>query len=487
MAWFRYVSLVGVVAGAMAWARRLLRRGRRRPVPGEPSPADLVVADRLAELVRIQTVSHDERPPAAEAFAALRDWLEASYPATHASLTREVVADHSLLYTWQGRSDLDPVLLMAHLDVVPVEPGTEEEWTKPPFAAEQADGYLWGRGAMDDKASVVGIFEATEVLVQEGFQPERTVHLAFGHDEEIGGRQGAAAVASLLEERGVHLAAVLDEGGYVADGLVFGVNRPVALIGTAEKGYLSVILSAYGQGGHSSAPPSHTAVGRVAAAVSRLENRPFPVRPEVLQKTYAFLLPYLSPPKRTLFGNLGLTGPMIARRMAGDPTTNALVRTTTAATMIEGGVKQNVLPRRARAVVNFRILPGETIATTLEHITRVVGDPHVTIEPITVPEPAEPAAEASVDSPGFAGLAAAISQTFPETAIAPYTLTGMTDSRHFGRLADDVYRFAPFRVVPEDRQRIHGIDERIRLDDCGRMPRFYRTLLRHWAGPQTDH
>ncbi|MDP8959431.1 MAG: M20 family peptidase [Actinomycetota bacterium] len=475
------LSLIGGLAAAAGMAR--LARTRRltqvQPSPiGPMGLGDEVVAEHLAELIRVETVSYDGRPPDATAFRHLHEWLEATYPKAHGTLEKEVVAEHSLLYTWRGGDgDGKPVLLMAHLDVVPVEPGTEDEWEHPPFGAQRGQGYLWGRGAMDDKAAVVGIFEAVERLVQEGFRPSRTVYLAFGHDEEVGGLQGARVIADLLRSRGVELEFVLDEGGFVMEGLIPGLRKPLALVGTCEKGFVSLELTAEGQGGHSSAPPPQTAVGIVAAAVARVEGNQMPSRVEALRGLFAHIAPAAPLRLRPLFGNFGLIGPFLERRLSANPTSAALIRTTTAATIIEGGVKQNVLPRRARAVINFRILPGDSIASVLEHVERVVDDRRVSIGLLADLPPVEPASQSSTQSDAFRVLTRAISRAFPDAVVAPWTLIGMTDSRHYQELAGDVYRFVPFRLVPEDRQRIHGTNERLRLDDCGNLVRFYHQLL----------
>jgi carboxypeptidase PM20D1 len=474
------LSILGAAVATLAGVRRVLRSRRPSTIPAAlPTSEDEAVADRLAELVRIETVSYDDRPPNAEAFRALHAWLQGAYPKVHGALEREVVAEHSLLYTWRGSGeDRKPILLMAHLDVVPIEPGTEGEWEHPPFAADRSAGYLWGRGTMDDKASVVGIFEGIERLVGEGFQPDRTVFLAFGHDEEIGGLIGAKGIADLLAARGVSLELVLDEGGFVADGIIPGVRRPVAMVGTAEKGFLTVELSAEGQGGHSSAPPPQTAVGIVAAAVARLERRPLPARLEAIQKLLAVVAPEMPLLPRAVVSNAGLLAPLLERRLARSPMSDALIRSTTAVTMIQGGVKQNVLPRRARAVVNFRILPGDSVASVLQHVRDVIRDSRVEVAPLTEFPPVEPARESSTGSAAFAALALAIGKVFPEAVVAPWTLTGMTDSRHYAPLAEHVYRFAPFRWLPEDRQRVHGTNERIRLDDCSKLARFYEEFVR---------
>ena len=262
----KIIAGAGVGAAAAAALRRRWagRRGAEVPAVPEPGSAGDRYLERLAAAVRLATISNEDRSRTDPApFAAFHAFLEETYPLVHQNLGREVVAEHSLLYTWEGADPSAPaVLLMGHMDVVEIEPGTEGNWADPPFAGERDEEFLWGRGTLDDKCSVMAIFEAVEDLLAEGFRPDVTLYLAFGHDEEIGGGQGTASISALLASRRVRLDFVVDEGGAVVTGLLPGVTRPVALVGIGEKGYLNVELIADGAGGHSSVPPPHTAVGR---------------------------------------------------------------------------------------------------------------------------------------------------------------------------------------------------------------------------------
>jgi carboxypeptidase PM20D1 len=455
-----------------------------RQLTVEPVPAVAVdtagAAERLAAAIRIPTVSREGATHDAAAFASLHDHLERSFPRLHATLRVERILDHSLLLTWQGTDpSLPPALLMAHQDVVPVEPGTEAGWTYPPFEGRIADGFIWGRGALDNKSGVLGIMEAVEMLLAEGFRPRRTVLLAFGHDEEIGGT-GAQATAALLAERGVRLAWVLDEGGAIMEpGTIPGLRSPVAVIGVAEKGYLSLRLSTEQAGGHSSQPPRQTAVGIVAAAVARLEARPFPgALRGATREMFAYLGPEMPPAQRLVFANTWLFAPLIERQLAAAPATDATLRTTTAATMFQGSVKDNVLPIHAHAVVNFRILPGETVASVVERVRRTVHDPRVEIAEHggmgTDPSPVSPSS-----AEPFALLHRTVRQVVPDAVVAPYLVLGATDARHYGGLSDHVFRFLPLRLTQQDLRRMHGTDERIGVRDHARAIVFYRQLIRN--------
>lgn len=460
-----------------------------RPPAPAPIPADAAV-ERLAQALRFRTVSYDD--PAREdptQLVALREFLASSFPRVHETLRRELVGEHSLLFTWRGRHpERPPVLLMGHQDVVPVE--DPRAWKQPPFDGTIAEGFVWGRGALDDKQAVLGILEACETLLGEGFTPERTVYLAFGHDEETTGRRGARRIAQLLASRRVRLAFVLDEGGFYTERFLPGLTVPAALIGTAEKGFLSLELLAPGEPGHSSRPPAQMAIGVLARALERLQSHPFPARIDgATRDMLAALAPHLPFGRRLVLANLWLFRPLVTRGLTADPSSAALVRTSTALTVVEAGEKDNVLPGKARAVVNFRILPGESVASTIARARQIVDDPRVQIEPLRLPgapgEPLQPRAvepppTSRVGSPGWQVVERATREAWPgqPVAVAPWLLTGGTDARWFTPLADDVYRFTGFTLKPEDVTRPHGVDERIAVGDYRRVIEVYYRVLR---------
>ncbi|HEX2080523.1 MAG TPA: M20 family peptidase [Longimicrobium sp.] len=435
-------------------------------------------AERLAEAVRIPTISHED--PArfdAAAFTAFHELLRARFPRVHARLRRETVAGYSLLYTWPGADPgLPPLLLMGHMDVVPVEPGTEARWHQPPFAGAVADGFVWGRGTLDDKVAVLGTLEAVEMLLAEGFAPRRTVLLAFGHDEEVASH-GAVRTAALLRSRGVRPMMVVDEGGVIGHGLVPGVARPTALVGIAEKGFLSLELSAEAEGGHSSMPPRHGSIGRLSAAIRRLEDSPLPARLDgPTLRLFSRVGPEMDFAQRAVFANLWLTRPLVIRTLAGAPASDAMVRTTTAPTIFQAGAKENVLPSRARAVVNFRILPGDSIAGVVAHVRRVVNDPAVRVR-VVEGSADEPSPVSPADGEPFRLLERSIRQAAPDALVAPYLVVGGTDARYYHAVAGHVYRFLPVRMRSGDLERMHGTDERIAVRDYLGAIRFYRQLI----------
>jgi carboxypeptidase PM20D1 len=476
------VAAAGIALGAvLVWNALGFTPRALTVAPPAPLAVAPGVAGRHAAAIRFRTVSSQE--PAAfdpAPFAALREHLAQTYPRVHAALARELVAGASLLYTWPGRdAAAPPLLLLAHQDVVPVDPATEAAWTHPAFAGDVADGFVWGRGAIDDKLGLTGVLEACEALLAAGFTPRRTILLAFGHDEEIGGRGGAAAIAERLASRGVRPALVLDEGLPVSVGLFPGVARPLALIGVAEKGYLTLELTVEATGGHSSRPPRDTAIGILARGIARLEAHPAPAAlagpVRQLLDAAGREMPFWS---RLAVANLWLFGPLVVRRLEASPDTNALVRTTTAPTMLAAGVKENVLPVRARAVVNFRILPGDTVASTTEHARAAIDDARVRLAPLGATL-SEPSPAAPTDGVVWQALTRAVGQVYPEAAVGASLVVGATDSRHYAGLTDRIYRFLPVWLTPADLPRVHGIDERVAVADVERAVRFYAQVIRN--------
>lgn len=438
-------------------------------------------ARRLASAIRFETVSwSEERQPDAGAFDGFAAFLEETYPAAHRAMSREVVNGHSLLFRWAGaRSDQKPIGLIAHIDVVPVEAGTEAGWTHPAFAGVIADGAVWGRGALDNKGQLIAMMEAAERLAAAGFVPSRDIYFLFGHDEELGGFAGAGEIAALLKSRGVSLAWTIDEGSGLVEGIIPGVERPVALISTAEKGSTTLRISARADGGHSSAPGKDTAVSLVARAVAKVTDNPYPL--EIDDAMVAFLHAIageMAFAPRAVLANLWLTGPIVKSGLANDRTTAAALHTTTAATMIDGGAKVNILPQQAEAFINFRIHPRDSADAVRERTIRLIADPRVTVEAVGARE-ASP--QSSTASDGYRAIAETTAAIFGPIPTAPFLTLQGTDSRHYTDLADDNYRFTPFIYHGDDLKRIHGTDERVMIEDLARGVAWYEALLRRAA------
>jgi carboxypeptidase PM20D1 len=438
------------------------------------------VADDLAAAVAVPTVSLPSGGEP-EHFARLREVLRARFPRVHETLALELVGEHAMLFHWRGRDpSRAPIILTAHLDVVPVEPGTEDDWSEPPFSGARSGGFVWGRGALDDKLGVVGILSACERLIEDGFVPGRDVWLAFGHDEEVGGPEGAVKLAARLAALGVHAELLLDEGGAVVEGALPGITRPVALVGIAEKGLASFELVATGEGGHSSMPKRDGAIARLSRALVRLDEHPMPS--DLRGPSRAMidrLTPELGFGPRLALANLWLLEPAVRWALSKSPASDAIIRTTTAPTVLAAGSADNVLAAHARAVVNFRILPGETVADVEAHVRDVIDDDAIDVR--CTSHCWDPSPTSRIDSEAFAAIERVILWTWPDAVVSPSLVVGATDARHYVAVADDVYRFLPMRLGELDRARLHGTDERIAEADLGAALRFYALLLRSVA------
>lgn len=430
------------------------------------------IYQNLSGAIQFQTVSYSEDAiPDSTAFYGFHRYLEQTFPLVHSNLSLEKINDYSLLYTWEGSdASKKPMILMSHMDVVPVDEPTIDQWEAGPFSGKITAQYIIGRGTMDDKGTLVAVLEAIEKMLEESFTPTRTIYLAFGHDEEVGGPNGAKAIASHLKAKGVKAAITLDEGGFVAHGLVPGIDNPVAMVNLAEKGFASFRLIVETNGGHSSAPPEENTIGMLAQAIVDLENnqRPYKmVNPVDYQLEYMGAeLPFI---QKMAFANPWLfKGPILEALNA---------HTTTAPTIIEGGVKNNVIPTVAEATINFRILPGETIESVKEHIINTVSE-KIRVEPVgflTNPSPVS-----SVESENFKILEQTIRDMYPDGIVVPGLVGGGTDARYFYDISDDVYRFYPIKLAPDSMTRFHGIDEKISKENYKEIIEFSYHLIKRF-------
>ncbi|SFF65460.1 M20/M25/M40 family metallo-hydrolase [Blastococcus tunisiensis] len=473
-------ALLGAACGA-AVAAATRRVARFRPPPDAPDPADLDgldadgAAQRLAELVRIPTIStRDAAERDTAAFERFRARLAELYPHTHRVLEREVLGGGALLYRWPSGTDLPPLVLMAHYDVVPV---AGQEWSRDPFSGLIEDGVVHGRGAIDDKGALVAILEAVESLVAAGFTPARDVYLSFGDDEEVAG-VGAQLAVEAFTARGVRPWAVIDEGGAVVSGVFPGVPGQTAVVGLAEKGLLDVELVTTDAGGHASAPVRGGAPARLARAILRIEDDPFPARlHDVVLGMVDALGRHAPIGYRALFAHAAYLRPLLAAVLSkASREANALVRTTVAITELEGSKARNVLATRARAHANIRIALGETVQSTVDRLRRVIDDPSVEL---TVVSGNDPSPVSRADNEAFALVGAAVRSVYPEAAVAPYVMVQASDARHFSQICDSVYRFMPFDLTKGELAALHAADERIGVAALHRGAGFYRYLIRH--------
>ncbi|MGO9931232.1 MAG: M20 family peptidase [Steroidobacteraceae bacterium] len=441
-----------------------------------PVPIDVnQAAVHLGQAIRFQTISHqDPEEDDPKAWDDQRAWLQATYPKFHALAQREVVGGGALIYTWKGTAPaLQPVVLMAHQDVVPISPGTEGQWKAPPFSGALLDGAVWGRGSIDDKGSLIAIMEACEALVSKGFTPKRTVIIVSGEHEETSGGS-IDQVAALLAKREVHALFVLDEGlSIIDDNPITGKSS--ALIGVAEKGYATLKVTAKGTGGHSSTPPKSTAVVTLAKAVVAIADKPFPLKidgtTQVMLKTLAPQMPLMT---RIAVANTWLFGSLVKRRFAASPVGAAQLHTTIAPTMLQGSPKENVLPQEAIGRINYRIYPGETVDEVMARAARAVGDLPVKLE--WEEGARNPSAVASTSSDAYRVIAALV-QDMEQVPSAPALMIAATDSYRMSPIATDIYKFEFTRGSVADVEMIHGTNEHLSLANLKRLTEFFARLI----------
>ena len=474
------LALLGLLS-CVALLRAAATPRASRPAPPLEGPAldeAAGIEEKLAVLVRRPTVSsfHPEEEEES-AFTGLKEDLRALFPLVHARLERREIGNRGLLFTWKGSDpSLAPAILCAHFDVVSAEDAPL--WRHGPFSGDIAEGCLWGRGTQDIKVLLAASLDAAESLLARGFVPKRSIYFAFGGDEEVGGDRGAARIGAELARLGVKASFLLDEGGPISKGMLSFVDRPLALVGIAEKGYLDLLLEAEGKGGHASMPPRRTATGDLSRAVARIESRPARSRLGYTVRNFlGRLSSYSGFGYRLLFRNLWLTGPLVRAVFSASASTNAIIRTTAAPTMLSGSSKENVLADRAWANVNMRILPGETVGGNLRRMSRLVARHGVTARPRYPEKVVEPLPESPVDHEGYRAIETALAAAFPEAATVPFLFSAGTDTKHYRQVAGAIYRLTSLVQTNEDLAGVHGRDERVELGNLRRCAVFYRRLM----------
>lgn len=453
--------------------------GKKGDSPGKNVVYDGAAA-RLSKSIAFKTVSYGERSKMD--FREFREFLlflKKEFPFIETCMTKTVIDEHNLVFRWKGRdSSLKPVLLLAHYDVVPAEE-QKENWSFPPFSGAVEGGYIWGRGAMDDKSSLMALLEAAEELLKNKYVPAGDIYLAFGHDEETGGAAGAGKIAAYFEEQGLRFEWALDEGLVITEGIMPDISAPVAFVGVAEKGYLTLSLTARGESGHSSMPPGETAIYVLSRALNRLKKKQFKsTLNQVVRALFRFLAPEMSFLKKFIFANMWLTSPLVEKVLAAKSSTNALIRTTMAPTVLRSGEKENVLPHEARGLINLRLLPGQGIEQAIAHVKQAVKKLPVTVKKVNAVEFA-PSKVSEVEAPGFAAIHKTINRVFPGTVVAPSMALAGSDSRHYAHLCSNIYRFIPLCITKEDTSRFHGINERISLEAYHNMITFYSRIIKN--------
>ena len=458
----------------------LIRAARFTPERDTLSPVqksasnESEIVQRFSQLIQCETVSYNDTSRIDYAqFDAFKALLETLYPAVHSTCERSFHGKTAVLYRWRGQKSDAVTVLMSHYDVVPCN---EELWSKPPFCGAVENGVVWGRGTLDTKGTLCGVLEAAEKCIKEGYVPAQDVYFSFSGDEEISG-PSAPAVVAYLKEKGIRPALVLDEGGAIVEGIFPGVSKPVAVIGTGEKGYLDLELSIKGQGGHSSAPPASSLVGQLAKAVVALEKSPF--KAHLTPPIYDMLMTlgrHSTFMYRFVFANLWLFKPVVLTlfgKMGGEM--NAMIRTTTAVTKMEGSKAFNVLPPHASVGINFRLMKRDTVPSAVEHVKKAIQHPNIEV---SVVEFREASKISPSDSEAFSKVKKAILSTWDDVIVSPYLMLAASDSRHFCDISDHVLRFSAMPLSKEERGLIHGNDERITVKALLETVAFYEQLIR---------
>lgn len=467
------IVAIGIIGYNTLTAPNLQRKIKTLPPPAL-SPFAL---QHFQQAIQYKTISYDNpKQWDSVPFIQFRKFLETTYPLVHKHLQREIISDYSYLYKWEGKNKtLEPYILMAHQDVVPIEEASKNMWTCNPFGGEIKDGYIWGRGTTDDKINLISILESTEKLLKENYQPERTIYFSFGHDEEISGINGAKKIAQLLASKKIKAALVLDEGGFITQEKLPGIKQATALIGTAEKGYLTVKLTVTKQGGHSSMPENETAIDILLKAIIQLRSHPFePKFTESTKDLMQFIGPKFKFPGNMAMANPRLFKSLIIGNYEKSGSGNAMIRTTEVPTIINSGVKENVIPTIAEATLNFRLLPGDSSVEIIKKVKEIINDKRVVL---TVNKNAvfEGSAATPANGNAFRKIDSIARLSYPNILTTPFLLIGATDSRYFSNISDNIIKFSPMH----DPIGFHAINERVSLESFRHSLWFYEQLMRN--------
>ena len=421
--------------------------------------------ENLSRSIQFETISHPDYDKFDyDEFQRFLSWLEEEYFQIFKDLEKKYLGE-TLLLKWKGEDpSLDPILLTGHYDVVPVRDDANSIWKENPFAGKIDDDYVWGRGALDDKSGVIAILEAVDYLLTQDFVPNRTIYLSFGHDEEIGGRRGAGKVAEFLINQGVELEWTLDEGSFLLKDIIPGVNKPVAVINVAEKGSLTIEVIGKAEGGHSSMPSSNSSVGYLAEARLKLEGNPIPGKLEDISlglfNEVSKQMPFQY---KILFANLWLFEPVINSFLSNSPTMNAVIRTTTAPTMLSASNRINVLASEAKGTVNFRLHPRDNPETIVNFVNNLIGNENIEVKKLSSGTLASSVSDWDTD--GYRVISNSVREVYGDIIVAPGLMVGGSDSKHYGKAAKNSYRFNPFPLSASELSGLHGIDERIKKED----------------------
>lgn len=431
----------------------------------------------LSKAITFKTISYQDRSKFDfTEFERFISFLKENYPLVHDKLELEMVNKYALVYKWKGTdSSKLPIGLTSHYDVVPISEGTENKWEHGPFTGQVVAGKIWGRGTLDDKVGVIGILEAAENLLNQNYKPERDLYFMFGFDEEIGGDEGASKIVSELDSRGVKFEYVLDEGGAIVENMVPGVSKPVGVVGISEKGSATAELTIEGSGGHSSQPKNETNIGRISRAIAKLEDTQFPADLKGAgEELFEFVAPEMSFGMKYVFANKMFFEPVIEKILLQQPASAALIRTTIAPTIFQAGEQYNALPEKATAIINLRLLPGDSLDDVNDFIVKTIDDQDIKVT-VTGNEASR---VSSVDSWHFKSIQQSAKNVYQDAVIAPYLMFAGSDARHYDTIAENTYRFLPVQLTSEDLSRMHGTNEHISVENYLKAIEFYMEVMK---------
>lgn len=458
----------------------LIRAALFKPYPepeileGEISVDEEKIVNDMSDMIKCKTVSYQDKSKIDwQEFDKFQALLKERFPKVHETCTLEKIGDTGLLYYLKGKSQKEPGVLMAHYDVVPVE---EKDWNKPAFEGLVEDGFIWGRGTLDTKGTLCGVFEAVEQLLKEGFVPENDLYLSFSGDEEVEGKS-CPAIVSYLENKGIRPAFVLDEGGAVVEKVFPGVAKPCAVVGIGEKVGMNVELTMKSEGGHASTPPPHTILGQLSEAVVAIEKHPFKAQfTKPVKEMFDTLGRYSSFGMKLVFANLWCFLPVLnafCKKAGGE--LNAMMRTTCAVTRMEGSKAFNVLPPKATVGMNIRLLGDDTPKSAVEHLKKVIHNDKIEV---SVQHAMEASGYSDTDCHKWQVLKKVIHTTWPDAIVSPYLMMACSDSRHYSRITDRIYKFSAMALSKEERGMIHGNNERVPVETMVKTVKFYVRLIK---------
>ena len=481
---YTLLAALGAAAAAVPVKAALFKPEKVEVPPMEDEKVDLNrFRKNLSDAIKFKTIADKEAANTDWAvFDAFHDFLKERYPLMHEKLELTVIARGSLVFRWKGtRSDLDPIALLSHQDVVPISEGTLDDWKHDPFEGVDDGEFIWGRGALDMKNHLIGVLESVETLLSEGFVPERDVYILLGHNEEVmcaTSENGATCICNYLKEKGVHLDAIIDEGGAILPVEVKGViNKHLAGIGVAEKGYADVEIAVTAKGGHSSQAPNHTAIGHLADVIKDIENHQFKAKMSpMMRELFDKIGRNCTYPARLVTCNLKLLEPALTKAMSFIPPAASMLRTTFGITMASGSPQANVLPQRASVTVNFRMFPGQTVDDVLEHLHKVIKNKKVEIN--LLPGWKNPSAVSPTDTRSFKVIEKICHSMDDKAVVAPYLVMGGTDACHYQAVCENIYRYSPFLVSTSLLLTTHGTNERIPVSVMEDAVKFFKRYIR---------